>query len=351
MIPVLEAVPNLSFGRDSELLERCVECVAGEGAEVLDCSSDPDHNRSVLTFVGAPDRVESAAVALAGLAKESIDLRSHQGVHPRIGALDVLPFIPLEGLGMADAVRSARRVGRRIADEVGLPVYFYAEASTPPGRSLAAVRRGGFEALLAEEDEGWANSERIVPDLAPGFRVHPTAGAVCVGARPLLLAWNVDVSGLDEATLRRLAGEIRESSGGIPGVRALGLVLAEQGRMQISMNLEDAGRRDPFEVFRRIEERVESEGGRVAGTEIIGLCPDALLAGAGVDRLAVLDRTPPKVLSSRVAEHRIGRLSTAAARVLDVAGKLESPIPSPLNDELKRLSAELTGSRDRDETG
>ncbi|TVP55049.1 MAG: glutamate formimidoyltransferase [Gemmatimonadales bacterium] len=351
MMPVLEAVPNLSFGRDTALLERCVELVAGEGAEVLDYSSDPDHNRSVLTFIGAPPRVESAAVALARWAAGAIDLRDHTGVHPRVGALDVLPFVPLAGLDMTDAVRSARRVGARIAEEVGIPVYFYGEASTPPRRRLADLRRGGFEALVADAHSGSGETRRTAPDLTPGIRVHPTAGVVCVGARPLLLAWNIDVEGLEMAALKRISAELRGSRGGIPGLQTLGLELPGQGRMQISMNLEDAGRRDAFSVFRRIEERVEVEGGRLAGTEIIGMCPDELVARAGADRLATLDRTPPKVLSSRVAEHRVARIAKVAGRVLEAARASVDPIPAALNDELTRLSEELSSSREQDETG
>ncbi len=350
MMPVLEAVPNLSFGRDTALLERCVELVAGEGAEVLDYSSDPDHNRSVVTFIGSPAHVESAAVALARWAVGAIDLRDHEGVHPRIGALDVLPLVPISGLDMSDAIRSARRVGARIADEVGVPIYFYGEASTPPGRRLADLRRGGFEALVADAHPGSGRTRHPGPDLTPGIRVHPTAGVTCVGARPLLLAWNIDVDGLDAGALKRIAAELRGSRGGIPGLRTLGLELPHQGRMQISMNLEDAGRRDAFAVFRRIEERVEAEGGRLAGTEIIGMCPDELVARAGADRLATLDRTPPKVLSSRVAEHRVARLKAAAERVLEAARASVDAIPTALNDELTRLSEELSGSGERDET-
>jgi glutamate formiminotransferase len=315
MIPVLEAVPNLSSGRDPELVVRAIEAVEAEGVDVLDASSDPDHNRSVLTFVGSPDRVEAAAVALARVALDAIDLREHQGVHPRVGALDVLPFVPLQGLTMADARRVAHRTGRRIADEVGIPVWFYAQASDPPGRRLSELRRGGFEALRAAIPPG--REPDLLPSEATLPAVHPSAGGVCVGARPLLLAWNVDVAGLSMPVLRELAVELRESEGGIPGLRVLALDLPRQQRTQLSMNLEDAARKDPFGVFCAIEARVESRGGRVVRTEVIGLSPDELLGSAAADRLRVLDRTPPPALSSLLAGHLSRRAAAAVRRAVD----------------------------------
>jgi glutamate formiminotransferase len=315
MIPVLEAVPNLSSGRDPDLVLRAIGAIEAEGVDVFDASSDPDHNRSVLTFAGAPDRVEGAAVALARVALEGIDLNEHRGVHPRVGALDVLPFVPLQGLTMADARRVAHRVGRRIAHEVGIPVWFYAEASEPPGRRLSELRRGGFEALLSSIPPG--REPDVLPPGESLPSVHATAGGVCVGARPPLLAWNVDVTGLRMPVLRGLAAELREAGGGIPGLRVLALELPRQRRMQLSMNLEDAARRDPFGVFRTIEARVEALGGRVVRTEVIGLPPDELLAAAAADRLRVLDRTPPLALSSLLAGHLSRRAAIAVRRAID----------------------------------
>ena len=307
MIPVLEAVPNFSEGRDPGLLRALVDAIAAEGADVLDFSADPDHNRSVVTFVGAPVTVEAAALAAARFALEHIDLRGHRGVHPRVGALDVLPFVPLEGLGMSDAVASARRVGARIG-ELGIPVYYYGRASDPPGRGLAELRRGGVEAIR----DGFPEGRR--PDVLPAGmdRAHATAGATCVGARPILLAWNVFVEGVDEAGAKAVAREIRESGGGFPGLRALGLRLEGSGRTQISMNLEDPDRVSPLAVLAAIEERIAARGGRVVETEVIGMMPDALVLPAARDRLHLPDLDPARLLSRRIAEHVRLRLASRA---------------------------------------
>ncbi|MDT8342608.1 MAG: hypothetical protein RQ751_13940, partial [Longimicrobiales bacterium] len=247
MLPVLEAVPNFSEGRDPDFLSEVVRVAARAGAEVLDASQDPDHHRSVVTFVGSPSAVEDAAVAVAEVAVRRIDLRGHRGAHPRVGALDVLPFVPLVGCTMADALDAARGAARRLAG-LGLPVYFYGEASSPPGRTLADLRRGGVEALWPHFPVGRE------PDLTAGRSgAHPTAGAVCVGARDVLLAWNVWVEDVEPAALRALACELRERNGGIEGVRALAVELPRQGGLQLSMNLEGVARRSPMRVFRRVE--------------------------------------------------------------------------------------------------
>jgi glutamate formiminotransferase len=346
MVPVLEAVPNFSQGRDPAFLDRLVRIVEEAGADVLDRSSDPDHNRSVVTMVGAPPDVEEAAVACARLASREIDLRRHRGVHPRVGALDVLPLVPLSGLSMDQARASARRVGERIAREVGIPVYFYAEASHPPGRRLADLRRGA----PSDPAAGPLPPERWPDLLPPGWeepRLHPSAGAVCVGARPLLLAWNVDVEGVGELELREVASELREAGGGVEGLRTLVLVLEEQGRLQLSMNLEDAGRRDPWGVFQEVEAALARRGGAVVRTEIIGLAPDALLVGAGAHRLRIAGPAPPPLVSSVLAGHLSRRAARSAQRLLEAARAGDGPIPHPLRAELGRMARDLitpTGS-------
>jgi glutamate formiminotransferase len=313
MIPVLEAVPNFSEGRDLGLVRALVAAIAAEGVEVLDYSADADHHRAVVTYVGDPRSVEDASVAAARFALEHIDLTHHRGVHPRVGALDVLPFVPLEGLEMGDAVAAAHRVGARIA-EMGVPVYFYGQASDPPGRGLAELRRGGVEALR----DGFPDGLR--PDLAPSGvdRAHPTAGVTCVGARTVLLAWNVFVEGIALSEARVIAREIREVGGGFPGLRALGLRLEGSGRTQISMNLENPDRTPPLAVLSAIEERVARKGGRVAETEVIGMIPDALVLPAAQDRLHLPDLDPARLLSRRVAEHVRLRLSGSAETPRDV---------------------------------
>lgn len=295
---LMEAVPNLSEGRDLAVVEAAVEAVLEAGAEVLDWSADPDHNRSVLTLLGTPEILEVAALALARAVVDRIDLRKHRGVHPRIGALDVLPFVPLVNASMADARALAVRVGEALAREAGLPVYYYAQASTPPGRGLAELRRGGFETLV----EGWPEGRR--PDVLPPGWAHPgahrSAGAVCVGAREVLLAWNVLVRGVSLEDARGIARTVRASDGGFAGVRALAFGLERRGAVQISMNIENPAATDPFEVYRAIETAVAGLGGEMGDTEVIGMIPDAALYGAAGARLRMRPVGWENVLSARV---------------------------------------------------
>jgi glutamate formiminotransferase len=271
---------------------------------VIDWTADRDHHRSVVTYIGDPESVEAASLAAARFAIEGIDLRTHEGIHPRIGALDVLPFVPVHDLTMDSAVESARRVGGRLAAE-GIPVYFYGEAfdggaMSRSHRTLASIRRGGFEALRGGFPVGRE------PDLAasrwPG-RPHPTAGAACVGARRVLLAWNVFVEGMSLEALETIAGGLRESEGGFRHLRVLALALPGSGRLQISMNLEDPESTSPYDVFDAIEERVEAGGGQVTETEVIGMIPDPLVLPAAGDRFRLLHPGESRLLSRRVSEY------------------------------------------------
>jgi len=309
MVKVLEAVPNFSEGRDLSLVRALVDVIARPGVEVLDWSADADHHRAVLTYIGDPSHVEEASVDVARLALERIDLRRHVGAHPRVGALDVLPFVPLHGVDMTDAVASAHRVGTRLG-AMGLPVYYYGSASRPPGRRLADLRRGGFEALA-----GGFPADRM-PDEPPGARApHPSAGVTCVGAREVLLAWNVFVDGIDLEAARGIASKIRERDGGFAGLRALGLRLPTRGRIQISMNLEDPRRTSPWDVLDAIQREVAARGGRIDEVEVIGMAPDTLVHPASVNRLVLPDLGPARVLSRRVAQYVSRRTS----------GRTESP--------------------------
>lgn len=308
----METVPNISEGRDLAVVHAVIAAMLDAGAQVLDWSADPHHHRSVVTAVGPPAVVEEAAVSAARVALERIDLRRHEGIHPRVGALDVLPFVPLLGLTIADAVASARRVGRRLAgEEVGLPVYYYGHASRPHGRSLAELRRGGFEVLAA----GWpAGGE---PDALPASwghpGAHPSAGVVCVGAREVLLAWNVLLGGITLEAARPIARAVRERNGGFPGVRALALALPERG-VQISMNLEDTDAVSPLAVYDRIAELAEEAGGHVLETEVIGLVPDRLVADAAADRLHLRPETTGRLLSARLVDYLARTADGAATR-------------------------------------
>jgi glutamate formiminotransferase len=295
---ILEAVPNFSEGRDLGVVRAIADAMRGAGAAVLDWTADPDHHRSVITVAGAPAEVEEAAVAAARVACERIDLRQHHGLHPRIGAVDVMPFVPLSGLTLEDARASAHRVGRRIALEVGLPVYYYAWAADPPGRTLAELRRGGYEALAGAWPEG-----RKADLLPPGWAhagAHPSAGAVCVGARRVLLAWNVYVSGIAFDALKQVARELRETGGGVPGLRVLAFRLERSNEMQISMNLENVEEASPLDVFRTIEAAIAAQGGNIERTQIIGLVPDRLVLQAASDRLRLEPGTGERLLSRRL---------------------------------------------------
>ncbi|MDE2762013.1 MAG: glutamate formimidoyltransferase [Gemmatimonadota bacterium] len=304
MVPVVEAVPNFSEGRDPGFVSEVARRFSRTGCEVLHTTSDPDHNRSVVTVVGPPEAVEDGAVEAARFAHRHIDLRAHRGVHPRIGALDVLPFVPLAGMDMSQAAKMARRAGGRIS-RLGVPVYLYGMASRPPGRGLASIRRGGFEALVAEEPTGRppADFPGVDENGKPAHLfAHPTAGGACVGARRVLLAWNVDVEGVSLEEAGKVASGIRESGGGFRGLRALALFLPGQGRTQISMSLETPDETGPMEVFAAIESGVERLGGRVVGTEVVGMAPDAItsvVAGA----MAIRDWSTDRILSRRVAAY------------------------------------------------
>lgn len=298
---VLEAVPNFSEGRDLAVIAELAASIESvPGVEVVDRTSDPDHHRSVITFLGPPQAVEEAALRAARTAVDRIDLRNHGGVHPRIGALDVLPFVPLSGVTMDEAVGVARRVARRIAQEVGVPVYLYGEASPTPRRALSTIRQ--VTETVREASKGLLEPDVLPPGWSEqGF--HPTAGAVCVGARQPLLAWNVYLEGdADVETARLIAAEIRESGGGFKGLRALGLRLASQGKVQVSMNLERPGEVSAAEVYRAID-RIATQYGAWAGrTEIIGLIPDE---AAGSAAAAFWRQTggPGRLLSHRLVSH------------------------------------------------
>jgi glutamate formiminotransferase len=347
MVPVLEAVPNFSSGRDRSFLDRLVRTAEEEGAEVLDVSADADHNRSVLTLVGGAAAVESASLALAALAVSEIDLGTQTGIHPRVGALDVLPIVPLSGVTMAVARRTARRIGERIAREVGVPAFLYGEASEPPGRLLSEIRKGGFEGMR----EGFPDG--LQPDMLPaGWShpgAHPTAGVVCVGARPLLLAWNVEVRGLGIADLRELARGLREAGGGFRGLRVLAMERGGGLLPQISMNLEDVGNHSPFSVFRAIEQGVADRGGTVAGTEVIGLLPDRLAFEAGADRIGLLEAGPDRLLGGRILDHVQTRVTEEVGRLMETIDRYRGDIPLPVIEAAGSLAAALDGSSGSEE--
>lgn len=265
MESVIEAVPNFSEGRDSATIRYIAGAVARHrGAYLLDRTSDPDHNRSVLTLAGSPEAVLSAVVEMVGRAAERIDLRRHAGVHPRLGACDVLPFVPVTGIDMAACVQLAHRAGHEIWRRFAIPVYFYGEAALSPERKpLENVRRGGFE------------SPSGPPDVGAGL--HPSAGATIVGARPFLIAYNINLATSDVAIAKAIARRIRASAGGLPHVKALGLYLASRGQAQVSMNLTDYTVTSIDDVWQAVQAACAARGVQIASSELIGLIPRAAL--------------------------------------------------------------------------
>ncbi len=263
---ILECVPNFSAGRDVKIVHAIESAIASvTGVAVLDRTADADHDRSVITFAGAPDSVREAALRAVEAAVARIDLTQQQGVHPRVGAADVIPFVPLLGASMADCVRIAHAAGQEIWRRTRVPVYFYeAAALIPAPANLADVRRGGFEALR--------NETHLRPPDIGGPGLHPTAGAAIVGARKFLVAYNVNLASNDLALAQRLAKRLRASSGGFPAVKALGLALASRGIVQVSMNLTDYEVTGIDEVYAVIAAEAE-----ILGSELIGLIPRAAL--------------------------------------------------------------------------
>ncbi len=291
----LESVPNFSEGRDRATIDALASAL-GVHAELLDVHADADHNRSVFTLVGDGDELVAALLAGMATARERIDLRRHEGAHPRIGAADVVPIVPLAKGDMPRARAAAFALAVRAGRELGLPVFCYGELA--PGRSPAFFRRGGLEALRQRVQAG-----ELSPDFGPA-ELDASAGAVLVGARGPLVAFNVNLRGASLEIAREIAALVRESGGGFRGVRALGLELRRAGFVQVSMNVEDHEASPLRDVLARIEAEARARGAEVAGSELVGLVPaGAALAAAGSAlRIAGLD-------ASRVVELRLlGRL-------------------------------------------
>jgi glutamate formiminotransferase len=274
MSSIVECVPNFSEGRKPDVVQQIAEAItAVDSACVLDTHIDPDHNRSVITFIATPERVVEAAVQAVKRASQLIDMRTHQGEHPRLGATDVLPFVPIRGVTLDDCVAIAHLAGERIAKELAIPVYFYESAALRANRvNLEDVRRGALELLLREIT---TNPDRT-PDVGRS-QIHETAGAIAVGARPLLIAFNVVLRSNDVAVARRIARAVRARNGGLPFVKALGFQLKSRGLVQVSMNLvnyEVTGMGPAYLAVRREAEKLSVE---IDSTEIVGLVPRAAL--------------------------------------------------------------------------
>lgn len=294
---IVECVPNFSEGRSAETVERlarAIESVAG--AVVLDTHMDEDHNRSVITFVAERDVVVEAAFRAVRLAAELIDLRQHTGEHPRLGATDVLPFVPVRGVTMEDCVDLAHRAGERISSELKIPVYFYERAALRPERvNLEDVRRGGFE-LLRQEIE--TNPQRMPDAGAP--HIHKSAGATIVGARPFLIAYNVNLQTSDLSIARRVARSVRGRDGGLRYLKALGFELTSRGIVQVSMNLVDFEKTQLHHAFEAVRREAARYGVSVMGSEIVGLIPQAALDRAAEYHLQIENFAHGVVLENRI---------------------------------------------------
>ena len=290
MSALIECVANFSEGRRNAVVESIVGAIADTpGATVLGYESDSDHNRAVVTFVGAPDSVAEAAFAGISRAADSIDMDAHRGQHPRIGAADVVPFVPLRGACMDECVRQARALAARVGAELRLPVFLYERAALQDvNRNLADIRRGGYEGLKRK----FAAGESPLPDYGP--RKLGSAGGCVIGARDILIAFNVFLTTDDVAAARQIARRIRASSGGLPHVKALGLRV--RGQAQVSMNLTNYRVTSIARVVEAIEREARTFGVDIASSQIVGLIPADALTAAEAERLRVENYSPARIL-------------------------------------------------------
>jgi glutamate formiminotransferase len=294
---LIECVPNFSEGRDAAKVDALAAAIREvPGVFLLGRESDGDHNRSVITFVGEPEAVTEAAVRGVGKAAEIIDLTRHRGAHPRVGATDVLPFVPVQGVTMEDCVAVAKKAGRAIWERYRIPVYFYEAAAERPDRAgLENIRKGGFEGLRNEvlADPGRA------PDLG-GPGLHPTAGATVVGARKFLIAYNIHLNTPDVAIAQRIARTIRYSSGGLPYVKAIGVDLKSRQLAQVSINLTDFEQTPVHRVFEMVKREAQRYGVEVAGSEIVGLIPKRAIEMTAAFYLQIENFRESQVLENRL---------------------------------------------------
>ena len=296
---IVECVPNFSEGRRKEVIEEIVDQVRKrKDVKLLDYSSDPDHNRTDVTFVGEPQAVKSAALDLAIKCVELIDMNKHKGEHPRMGAIDVVPFIPVYNVTMEECVKLAHEFAKEFSEKTGVPCFMYEEAATRPDRkNLADVRRGEFEGLK----EAIGKDPDRVPDYGPN-RIHPTAGATAVGARFFLIAFNVNLGTSDIEIAKKIARAVRHSSGGYRYVKAMGFEIKERGIVQVSMNLTNYQKTPIFRVFETIKSEAERYGVPIVGSEIVGLVPLEALVMVADHYLRLENFSIDQVLEKRLLE-------------------------------------------------
>jgi len=299
MKSLIECIPNVSEGRRDDVVASLADAAvrAGRGVLLLDRTSDRDHNRSVFTFLGDGPGLLDAMTALVEASLAAIDLRSHRGAHPRLGAVDVVPFVPIRGATPADCVSLARQLGTRLAERFSLPVYLYEEAASAPERqNLANIRKGEFEGLAAKMKEpAWK------PDFGPSSP-HPSGGATVVGARAPLIAYNINLGTADLAVADRIAKAIRHLSGGYRFVKAMGVKLEARGQVQVSINMTNFEKTPLHRVFETVRSEAERHGVAVVGSEVVGLVPNAALLAAAAHYLRLEADPSPQVLENKLLD-------------------------------------------------
>jgi glutamate formiminotransferase / formiminotetrahydrofolate cyclodeaminase len=351
---LVECVPNFSEGRNAETIERLARAIEEiEGAVVLDTHMDRDHNRSVITFVATADVVVAAALRVVREAAVLIDLKSHAGEHPRVGATDVLPFVPVRGVTIDDCVALAHEAGKRINRELGIPVYFYERAAQRPDRvNLEDVRRKGFEELQREIADPAKNR---APDVGEA-RLHESAGAIVVGARPFLIAYNVNLQTDDISVARKVARAVRGRDGGLRYLKALGFKLESRGIVQVSMNLVDYEKTELHQAFEAVKREAMRYGVNVVGSEIVGLVPQNALDLSAQYYLQIENFSPGVVLENRIEAAFAGKGESVSIR--DFVAEVASGEPSPgggaaaahaasLGAALGEMIAHLTEGREK----
>lgn len=296
-VDLIEAVPNVSEGRRPEIIETLAAALADSpGVDLLDTSSDAAHNRTVFTLVGAGAALRTALLALYAVAVDRIDLRTHAGEHPRIGAVDVVPLVPLDPADMPVCISVATELGAAVAERFDIPVYLYEDAArVPDRRRLETIRRGGFEGLTTKmRAESWH------PDFGP-LRPHPSAGASAIGARRMLVAYNVNLQTDDLDIARRIARSVRASDGGLTAVKAIGVRTSQPDVVQVSINLVDYERTSLHQVFESVQREADRLGVSIRDSEIVGLVPAAALMSATTRQLQLTGFTTDQILECRLA--------------------------------------------------
>ena len=296
---LVECVPNFSEGRRPEVLDEIVGAMTSvRGVRLLDKEMDADHNRAVVTIIGAPEAVLEGAFLGIEKAGRTLDLTKHEGEHPRMGATDVCPFVPVAGVTMGDCVELAKRLGKRVGEELSIPVFLYEAAATRPSReNLANVRKGQFEGLSEEIGK---NPEKD-PDYGPK-KIHPTAGAIAIGARPFLIAYNINLGTADLSVAKAIAKSIRHSGGGLRYVKALGFEIKDRGIVQVSINMVNFKGTPLFRVFEMVKSEAERYGVPVIGSEVVGLVPADALVDVAEFYLRLEGFARDQVLENRLSE-------------------------------------------------